>query len=381
MSLASPRPALAAGALVCTMLLSACGGNPTVAGAVDRSDPDVLATYERYSELQAGTERQDRLVRECRDEGALNINSASSVVQDLIPIFEDKYGVDVSLVEPTSSESQRQRVLMEQKADRISDDLLITYASDLANIYSVEGVTADYSSDITAELDEEVRSEQYISLYQYPVVPQYNTNLVSEDDAPRSYSDLADPKWKGKLGLVKGDGNWYFTLFEELTGEGGMSVTEFERTFKGIADNSRSFEGHGSASLVAAGEIPMLVNGYQFFTENLQAENAPVSSEPAIEPIAMMRFGAGMTTTAEHPACAVLFSEWSITDGQDVVVDHNYYPANLKAVKGDLPFSVEDHHLAHIPLDSVNAEQFSEWQDAFENLVSGKDDILPEYVR
>jgi len=30
----------------------------------------------------------------------------------------------------------------------------------------------------------------------------YNTNLVAREDAPKSYADLLDPKWRGKL--VKG---------------------------------------------------------------------------------------------------------------------------------------------------------------------------------
>jgi hypothetical protein len=30
----------------------------------------------------------------------------------------------------------------------------------------------------------------------------YNTNLVAREDAPKSYTDLLDPKWQGKL--VKG---------------------------------------------------------------------------------------------------------------------------------------------------------------------------------
>jgi iron(III) transport system substrate-binding protein len=36
--------------------------------------------------------------------------------------------------------------------------------------------------------------ESYLSL-------GYNTNLVSEADAPKTYDDLLDPKWKGKIAL------------------------------------------------------------------------------------------------------------------------------------------------------------------------------------
>ncbi len=29
----------------------------------------------------------------------------------------------------------------------------------------------------------------------------YNTNIVKKADLPKSYDDLADPKWKGKLAI------------------------------------------------------------------------------------------------------------------------------------------------------------------------------------
>ncbi len=34
------------------------------------------------------------------------------------------------------------------------------------------------------------------------VLPEYNTNLVKPKDVPKSWDDLLDPKWKGKLGML-----------------------------------------------------------------------------------------------------------------------------------------------------------------------------------
>lgn len=375
--------AMVAGALA--LSLAACGGSPTAGGAASSGGDaatDAESTYAKFSDMAAGTERHDAIVEQCKEEGSLVVNSAASVVPDLLPAFEDEFDIKTEFVEPTSSESQRQRILQEHQAGRVSADVLVTYTSDLAHVYSVEGVTAKYTSPVTAELDSaDLQSENFISIYQYPVVPQYNTDLVPESERPQSYADLAKPEWKGKVGLVRGDGNWYFTLFDYMTTEGGMSVDEFEEVFTGIADNSRTFDGHGSASLVAAGEVPLLLNGFQLFTLSLEEEGAPISSEPYLEPVGMIQFGAGMTTTAQHPACAVLFSEWLIQDGQNQIVDSNYYPVNLDALDADLPFSVEDHELAYIPIDSIDSEEFAAWETAFDNLVSGKGEVLPEFVR
>ena len=46
----------------------------------------------------------------------------------------------------------------------------------------------------------------------------YNTNAVRKADAPKTYQDLLDPKWKGKLGIESDDGNWLMTVSAALVG-------------------------------------------------------------------------------------------------------------------------------------------------------------------
>jgi hypothetical protein len=38
----------------------------------------------------------------------------------------------------------------------------------------------------------------------------YNTNLVKKEDLPKSYQELADPKWKGRLGIESKDDEWFY---------------------------------------------------------------------------------------------------------------------------------------------------------------------------
>src|SRR5438128_10758335 len=45
-----------------------------------------------------------------------------------------------------------------------------------------------------------------------PNLVTYNTRLVAPKDLPREYSDLLDPKWKGRLGLDTSDFEWYANL-------------------------------------------------------------------------------------------------------------------------------------------------------------------------
>src|SRR5258708_11929308 len=66
-------------------------------------------------------------------------------------------------------------------------------------------------------------------------VGAYNTNIVKPADVPRSYQDLRDPKWKGKLGIEVDDANWFLSvvgfmgepqglrLFHDIVAANGMS--------------------------------------------------------------------------------------------------------------------------------------------------------------
>jgi len=37
-------------------------------------------------------------------------------------------------------------------------------------------------------------------------VHSYNTKLVSKDELPKTYADLANPRWKGRLGIEAAEG-------------------------------------------------------------------------------------------------------------------------------------------------------------------------------
>jgi iron(III) transport system substrate-binding protein len=47
-------------------------------------------------------------------------------------------------------------------------------------------------------------------------VQAYNTQAVKKEDLPKTWEDLANPKWKGKLGIEQEDSDWLAGQFAEL---------------------------------------------------------------------------------------------------------------------------------------------------------------------
>src|SRR5207244_5770902 len=97
-----------------------------------------------------------------------------------------------------------------------------------------------------------------------PILQAYNTRLVKKEDLPKTFQDLLDPKWKGKLGIEANVPEWYSTVvlnmgedkgikfFRDLVGRNGISV----RTGHSLLNN-----------MVVAGEVPLALTVYNFMAE------------------------------------------------------------------------------------------------------------------
>ena len=55
-------------------------------------------------------------------------------------------------------------------------------------------------------------------------VAAYNTRFIKKDDLPKSYDDLLDPKWKGKLGIEADDSDWFGAVIDRLGEERGLGL-------------------------------------------------------------------------------------------------------------------------------------------------------------
>jgi len=52
----------------------------------------------------------------------------------------------------------------------------------------------------------------------------YNTNLVKPNDVPKSYEDLLDPKWVGRIGIEASDDDWFASIVKHMGEEKGLAL-------------------------------------------------------------------------------------------------------------------------------------------------------------
>ncbi len=116
--------------------------------------------------------------------------------------FEAKYPGVAVRVERTGAERVFQRIGQEYASRIHAVD--IVNSSDAAHfiVWKREGILAPYvPEEVAAHFPAEHKDPDglFASFRVFLCVMGYNTDLVKRDEAPRSYADLLDPKWVGKI--------------------------------------------------------------------------------------------------------------------------------------------------------------------------------------
>src|SRR4030095_15200639 len=249
-------------------------------------------------------ERADReqfLAQGAKKEGEVVVYT-SLISEDLTALseaFEKKYGVKVKGWR-AGSEKVLQRALTEARANRHDADVIETNGPELESLYR-EKILQPFKSPHTKDLmPQAVRPHgQWVGTRINMFVHSYNTKLVSREELPRTYADLANTRWKGPLGIEAEDEDWFAMVVGELGEEQGL------RTFREIAKNGFSVrKGHTLlAGLVASGEVAFALTTYSHGAEKMKQKGAPVDWY-AITPAIGRANGVAIMRKPAHPHAA-----------------------------------------------------------------------------
>lgn len=300
---------------ICSVLFAA-------SGHAQPADVAGLALYD-------GPDREKRLLDGARREGEVNVYT-SLVVQDITDLaaaFEKKYGVKVKFWR-AGSEKVVQRIVTEARGGRFDFDIVETNGPELEALHReklLQKATSPYHADLIPQAI--MPHGEWVGTRLNTFVHIYNTNLVKKEDLPKSYQDLLDPKWKGKLGIEAEDLDWFAMVVTDMGEEKGLKL------FRDIvAKNGMSVrKGHTLlAGLTASGEVPFALTVYNHNAEKLKKKGAPVDWY-AIPPAIVRANGMGISKKPAHPHAAVLFYDFLLNEGQAILAKGEYTPTSRKA--------------------------------------------------
>jgi len=147
----------------------------------------------------------------------------------------------------------------------------------------------------------------------------YNTNLVKPEDAPKSFADLLDPKWAGKM--VKGHPAYSGTIMTttfQLVRELGWPY--FEKLAKQRVMQVQSST--DPPKKLALGERAVMADGNEYGIVLLKEAGQPVEPVYPTEGTPTISGPSGIFASAPHPNAAKLFQAWLHTrETQQFFVD------------------------------------------------------------
>lgn len=361
------------------LVLAACGGPPTAEeggtaaeGGTEAAAGDSAAVDKVLAEVEglSGQERIDKLAKLAAEEGedlALYTSMTNDLVDAVSEGFEDEFDIGVSVYR-ASSETVLQRLIEENSAGFAGADIVETNGPELFAL-TEEDVLAPYDAAARENLVEGSSYDTWTATRFNNFIISWNTQAVPEGEHPKTWEDLADPKWDGRMGVELSDVDWYKTLYEYWVNDVGKSEEEVDQLFRDIVGGAVAVSGHSvSGELLAAGEFDVFASNYSYLVEELVREDAPVAWEPPVEPIISRPNGVALMKTAPHPATAMLFIEWLLSDGQEVLREFGLDPA-----RQDLITSGEAE-VIFVDLESLQ-QNLQEWTDRYEQLLRDTEQI------
>jgi len=267
------------------------------------------------------------LVAAARREGKVvwYTSAEVQVAERIAKAFEAAYSGIAIRVERTGAERQFQRIAQE-RASRV-------YAVDVVNSSDAAHFVAWKRDDVLAPYVPEDVAKFYPAEHKDPdglfatfrlylSVIGYNTNLVKAQDAPKSFADLLDPKWKGKIvkahpgysgGIMTAtfqmarDLGWDY--FEKLAQQNVMQVQSAADPPRKLARGERAVMADGADQ-----QIFLLKDAGQPVEIVYPAEGAPLVVGPN-----------GIFKSAPNPNAARLLQSWLLSvEAQQLVMDLAY---------------------------------------------------------
>jgi iron(III) transport system substrate-binding protein len=350
-------------------VLAGCGASPTSQAPSGGGGSSAAGPFAKYASL-SGAERTQKLLADAKAEGQLDIYTSNTDIDDLVDGFKQAYpGIKINAFR-ANSETVLQRIQQEASARRTVNDIVDTDDFELDALNS-QGVLANYDSPIRQGLRKEALFPGWTATRFNAFVVGWNTKLVPAGQEPKSFEDLADPKWKGKLAMELSDFDWYMALHTYLTTKKGMSDAQADDLFKRLVANAKVVKGHTvMGELLSAGQFSVALSIYSHTVDKAAHEDgAPVAFRPVVNPVILRPNGAALMRDAKHPAAALLWMDWVLTDGQKTIAKAFRIPAeqNVPGFTNPIPSGTETFD---VPQDLL-VKDSKRWSSAYDDLVRG----------
>ena len=179
----------------------------------------------------------------------------------------------------------------------------------------------------------------------------YNTKAVPAAEAPRTWNDLLDPKWRGKL--VTAHPGYSGVIATHVLALVHLHGWDY---FKALAQNKPMLvqSAVDPSGVVASGERPVAVDGGEYTFYQTRKKGNPIEIVYPKEGVPLVVSPSAITSFAPHPNAAKLFTDFIFSrDLQQVLADTEGLYSGHPQVK----YPSDKPRLSDLKLLSVDPEE------------------------
>jgi iron(III) transport system substrate-binding protein len=276
--------------------------------------------------INAAVEAQDDLVAKAQKERELNIygTALASQADRYLKPFKQQYPFLNTKYSRASGETLTSKILAEAAGGQLGADVILinNYTH---RIFMKKNLIVPYITSAVKTFPAGLADPNgyWIGFYIVPYAIEYNTRVVDKNEVPKSYTDLLQPRWKGRMSLEQEE---YLVTQVHLQYLGKEKALDY---FRELARQDLTLiKGHSQQTvLLSAGEFSLVVYNDIARTEEYKKRGAPVAWVDA-EPHITVVVAAAITRESKHPAAARLLMDFMASDaGQKEVLAMEKPPA------------------------------------------------------
>lgn len=336
---------------VFVLLLAALACAPRVAPSpVAPERPQAPTTLPAGPAARPEAARDDgglaKLIEAAKKEGSVTLYSYNFVGDTGIAMqraFKERYGINVDIITGRGAEFTERFKTEARTGNRVGDftegsPVHLVNMKNAGLTVTLKDLPVLQEKDVW-KIDPAFLDNDAHVLAAYPMFmqPFLNTKLVKPGEEPKSYLDLLQPKWKGKIlfndPVVSSSA---YLIFQPLTKAGVLTEDYLEKL--GAQEMLFVTGAPQGQERLSRGEAPLYLATQAALFSNAVREGAPIKVFDLKEGMAGQAIPMVVIKDAPHPNAAKLFANWWLSkEGQDIYARVKGAPTIRKDVQAGLP--------------------------------------------